>query len=83
LAAKPIAAPAIAAPRSGPALSPHEKALRLLLLRLSLRRFSPDLPRLDEDRDDVRLPVRVAINSSLSRSAIQRTGEMRRSAREP
>jgi len=36
LAANPIAIPAIAAPSSGPALSPQEKALRSLLFPLRL-----------------------------------------------
>jgi hypothetical protein len=55
LAAKPIAAPPIAAAMIGPAPSPQEKALRLsppLLL---------ELPRLDDDLFDVRLRVRVAM----------------------
>jgi hypothetical protein len=67
-AAKPIATPASAAPSSGPALSPKEKALRLSLLRLrSLLLLSFELPlRAEVVRLDVRLPVRVAINSSMS-----------------
>src|SRR4029079_14722631 len=64
LAAKPIAAPPSAAAMIGP-LSPHENALRSLELRL------PPLERLrvDDERLDCRLWVRVAINSSLAEFA--------------
>jgi hypothetical protein len=57
-AATPIATPASAAPSSGPALSPHEKALRLplLLLRLSFWSLRFALLRLE-----LRVRVRVAI----------------------
>jgi hypothetical protein len=60
LAAKPIAAPPRAAAMIGP-FSPHENALRSLVLRL------PPLERLriEDERLDCRLWVRVAIYSSL------------------
>jgi hypothetical protein len=82
LAAKPIAIPPSAAAMTGPALSPHEKALRLSLL---LPRLPPELPRLDVvlERFELRLWVRVGIDSSLPGISLnQRTGERRRSVRE-
>src|SRR5690242_14719593 len=59
-AATPKAAPARAAPSNGPALSLHEKALRLPCERLLV---------------DERLWVRVAIDTSLSWLPIQRSGQ--------
>src|SRR5690242_5639819 len=60
----------MAAPRSGPALSLQEKALRLLLalLRRSLL-LSSEL-----ERFDLRFWVRVAINSSLAGFAVSTVG---------
>jgi hypothetical protein len=67
----PIAAPPIAAAMSGPAPSPQEKALRLLLL--SRLRLWPELLRLPLEllRFEVRLSERVAIDSSLSRFFVE------------
>jgi len=51
----------------GPALSLHEKALRLSLLELELR---PEV-----ERFELRLLVRVAIESSLSSLEVSTVGE--------
>jgi hypothetical protein len=59
LAAKPIAAPPIAAAMIGPAPSLHEKALRVPLS--PPRMLSFELLRFELDRFEVRLWVRVAI----------------------
>src|SRR6476646_10694703 len=61
-----MAAPARAAPRSGPAFSPHENALRLSLEPPLLRLLDPLLSELLLLRFEVRPWVRVAINSSLA-----------------
>jgi hypothetical protein len=65
-AAKPRAAPPIAAAMTGPAPSPHEKALRLPL---------PERLRLDDERLDFRFSVRVAIGSLLGWNRPVNVGE--------
>src|SRR5438045_4473340 len=72
LAAKPMATPASAAPSSGPAFSPHEKALRFC----DLPPFSPVELRFELLlRLDGRFWVRVDIDFSLAGFGVSTVGE--------